>query len=450
MQVLILGGGVVGASVARTLCDNNHDVTVVEKDPARASVVDETMDARAIIGDCSRANVLFQAGATSADVCFALTDSDEANILASGVVKAMGARRVAARVSDPEFRDLSSFDYRRYFKIDRFLSLEYLTAMELARRIREPGAMLIEHFATGELEMQDVVITRESASTGKPLSELSLPPEVRVGAINRAGEVVIATASDRIEVGDRVTLLGARPQVEDAKKAFLTQSVSKSNVFIVGGGETGYCAASVLERRNYNATIFERDYERCEFLARRLKKTTVVRGDGRRRNVLEERRVGKDDIFIACTGDDEYNILACVEAIELGASCTLAVVNHQDYASVVGKLGITETVSPFEVICRQVEGLMHKGPLVFQNSTLLSGPIEVVELEVGENSPMTRAPLKDLGVPKPTLVAAVIRDNVVFIPTATFVFHPDDSIVALTLSETIPALVDLCKGEENY
>ena len=112
--------------------------------------------------------------------------------------------------------------------------------MEIARRIREPGAMLIEHFACGELEMQDVVISRESSLTGKPLSELKLPPEVRIGAITRDSVVSIATASDKIEVGDRVTLMGARPSVEATKKAFLTHSVNKRDAVIVGGGETGF------------------------------------------------------------------------------------------------------------------------------------------------------------------------------------------------------------------
>ncbi|MBQ9873215.1 MAG: Trk system potassium transporter TrkA [Thermoguttaceae bacterium] len=449
MRVLILGGGTVGSSVAKRLCERGSEVAVVEKNPDVAAALDERIDASVIPGDAAKANVLFQAGAPAADVCFALTGSDETNLLGGCVAKAMGSRRVAARVYAPEFRDVGSFDYRRQFNIDRLLSIEYLTAMEIARRVREPGAMLIEHFACGELEMQDVVITKETAATGKPLSELKLPPEARVGAINRDGVVTIASASDHIEVGDRVTLLGSRPQVESAKKTFQTQSINKRDVAIIGGGETGLYVASVLERRNYNATIFERDRVRCEFLASRLKKTTVVCGDGRRRDVLDERRVGEGDVFIACAGDDEYNIMACVEAMELGASYLLAVVRHQDYASVVGKLGINEVVSPFEVVERQVEGLMHKGALVFQNSTLLGGPIEVVELELEENSPMLDAPLKDLGVPRPTLIAAVIRDNNVLIPNANFEFRPYDTVVAIAMPENIEALVNLCENKNK-
>ncbi|MBQ4203632.1 MAG: Trk system potassium transporter TrkA [Thermoguttaceae bacterium] len=449
MRVLILGGGTVGSAVAARLCDYGHDVTIVEIRPDVAAAVDSEVDARVLVGNATYAPALFQAGVSTADVCFALTSSDEVNIFAGSVAKRMGASRVAARVYAQEYRDVSDFDYPRHFGIDRFLSLEYLTAMEVARRIREPGAMLIEHFACGELEMQDVAITRESSATDVPLAELKLPSEVRVGAISREGYVTIATANDRVQVGDRVTLLGARPQVEAAKKMFLTGSVSKQNVVIVGGGETGYFVASVLERRNYNVKIVEHDKERCNFLAGKLKNTCVTHGDGRRRNFLAEERVGSSDVFIACAGDDEYNIMSCVEAMELGVKNPLAVIKHPDYASVVWKLGIKDAVSPFEVMNRQVDGLMHKGALVFQNSTLLSGPIEVVELEVGDDSPATKAPLKSLGVPKPTLIAAVVRENVALVPNADFVFHAGDAAVALTLGDSIPGLVELFETPKN-
>ncbi len=448
MRVLVLGGGTVGSSVAKRLCQGN-DVTILEKNEEVCAKLDDELDVRVLKGDASQAEALFQAGATSADVCFALTRSDETNILASNVAKAMGTRRVASRVSDRNYYDVSSFDYRRHFKIDRFISIEYLTAMELARCIREPGAMLIEHFAAGELEMQEVLITKESSLTGKELKDLNLPSEVRVGAINHnTGEVRIAMAGDKICVGDRVTLLGARPQVEEVKKALLTRSINKRTVNIVGGGETGLFVAAVLERRNYDVKIFERDRARCETLAARLKKTTVVCGDGRRRSVLDEHRVGPGDVFVACAGDDEYNIMACVEAAELGISESLAVVKHQDYANVVERLGIEQVVSPFDVMGRQVEGLMHKGPLVFHNSALLGGPIEVVELEVGFGSVMTNAPLRELGIPRPTLIAAVIRENTVLIPNASFRFQAEDTVVALTLAERIPSLVQLFEKKE--
>ena len=450
MRVLILGGGTVGAEVAERLCARGHDVTVVERNEENASELDDKLDARVIRGDASQASVLFLADAMAADVAFALTGDDSTNLVASRVCKAMGARRVIARVFSPELRSSTSFDYLRYFDIDRLLSIEYLTAVELTRRIREPGAMLIEHFACGSLEMQDVVVTnKKSKLTNRPLHDLKLPPEVRVAAIKRRDRITIATASDRLLPDDHATLIGAREQVENVKSQLMERKSARQNVVVVGGGEIGFNVASVLAARNYNVKIIERRRDRCDFLTSRLKTATVICGDGRRKNFLDEQNVGRADAFIACAGDDEYNILSCVEAREIGAKKSLAVVANPDYASVVGKLGVDEAVSPFAVVGRQAEGLTREGALVFQNSELFSGPIDVLELEVASDSAVTYAPLKDLQFPKPTLLAAVIRENAALTPNASFEFKAKDQVVALTMEENISGVVGLFESKRK-
>ena len=443
MQTLVLGGGTVGGFIAKRLSEQGHDVTVVECRNDVCRELDQN-DVRVIPGDALKASVLFQAGATTADVCFALTSSDEANLLAGSVARGMGTRRVAARVNSIAYRDFASFDYRRHFLIDRFFSQDYMTAVELARRIREPGAMFIEHFASGELELQDVLIARESSLTGKPLSTLKLPRDVRVGAITRDGLSHIATADDQIELGDRVALVGTRMQVEKIKKELKTGSVRSQYVMIAGGGETGANLARVLCHRGYDVKIFERNMERCKQLAFQFgDSATIVHGDSRRKSVLDEQDAGKADFFVGCTGDDEYNIMACVEARDLGAKACISVIRHGDYASIVEKLDVTEAVSPYEVMARQAEGFMHAGALVFRNSTILNGPADVVEIEVGENSAATRLALRDLKLPRPTLLASVIRDNQVVMPHAEFVFERGDVVVGLTDAPNIPELVKL-------
>ena len=460
MRVLILGGGTVGASIAEFLCKKNHQVTVVDSNPAVIHGLDSELDVGVVTGSASLSSVLFQAGVTTADLCLALTGVDEVNMVASSMAKAMGATRVAARVYAKVLRDLSTFDYGDHFHIDRLLSIEHLTAMELARRIREPGAMTIEYFAHGDLELHEVAITRESASTGVPLAELKLPPEVRIGSIHRDNAITIAAADDEIRVGDRVTILGARADVEEVKKRFNTASAVKKSVAIAGGGETGFHLAQTLANRNYLVKLIESDRDRCDWLATQFDaKTSIICGDARRQKMLEEERIGASDFFVAATGDDENNILACFEAKSLGADNALAVINSPDYAGVIGKLRISvenndgsaqpssglkidHTVSPREVIERQIEGLLHTGPLVFDDPYLLGGKISVVELEVGPNSRVTREPLLNCQLPKRSLIASVVRDRFVQVPGGQFQMKAGDLVVALVYEDDIPTLVE--------
>lgn len=465
MRVLILGGGTVGASIAEFLCKKKHQVTIVDTDAQVIRNLDTDLDVGVVVGSASLSSILFQAGVMTADLCLALTGVDEVNMVASSIAKAMGATRVAARVYAKVFRDLNTFDYCSHFHIDRLISIEHLTAMELARRIREPGAMTIEYFARGDLEMHEVAITRESASTDVPLAELKLPPEVRIGSIYHEGKIKIASADDAIAVGDRITILGARADVEEVKKRFNTASVVKKLVTIAGGGEAGFHLAQTLLNRNYLVKVIESDEERCEWLSAQFdSKTSVIRGDARRKKVLAEERIGASDYFVAATGDDENNVLACFEAKTLGADNALAVINNPDYAEVVNRLKITldnpdeadknknegmkidHTVSPREVIEQQIEGLLHTGPLVFDNPYLLGGNISVVELEVEPNAPVTQATLLDCSLPKGSLLASVVRDRFVQVPGAQFQLKAGDLVVALVYEEDIPTLVEAFTG----
>ncbi|MDD3587399.1 MAG: Trk system potassium transporter TrkA [Thermoguttaceae bacterium] len=442
MQVLILGAGTVGASIASELCES-HSVTLVDNDRALIKQIEgDNMDIRTVVGSASEANVLFQAGVTTADICLALTGNDEVNIVGASMAKAMGVPRVAARVYAGIFSDLGTFDYQQHFNIDRFFSMEHLTAMEIARRIREPGAMLIEHFGGGHLEMQEVAITKPTSATSVPLAELKLPSRVRIGTITRTdGTTSIATADDKIEVGDRITILGGRDEVENVKRLFQTQSTNRESVLIAGGGEIGYQLARVLQERNYSITILEADRERCEVLSKLLRKSTIIHGDASQKKFLESEYVGAKDLFVACLGDDENNIMACVEAHELDVQTLVAVIERPDYAKIVGKFGISEAVSPQEVTSRQISGLMHNGPVIFRNSHLLGGDVDVFELVVGENALVTQNPLKNVGLSKKILVAAVVRGKDVLIPDAEFIIKENDTVLVLVDAKAQPELI---------
>jgi trk system potassium uptake protein TrkA len=443
MRIVVLGSGTVGTSIAEMLCQHRHSVTVVDKDPAATQRANDELDVRAITGSAAQSSVLFQVGVAGADLCLAVTGDDEANMVAASVAKAMGARRTVARVYSPVFRDLSTFDYQRHFQIDRLLSLEHLSAMELAREIRHPGSIAVENFARGELEMQEVAITEKTRAVGVPLKDLRFPKGVRIGSIYRHEKLAIARADDVIAVGDRISLIGTRDDIDQVKERFEIEPSQKLGVVIAGGGETGYHLAHALEGRRCGVVLIEANRERCEFLAAHLKHTTVVNADAQRRATLDEERVGSADVFVACTGDDEDNIMACIEAKELGAGTILAVVTRPDYANVVNKLGIDQAVSPRTVVARQVLGFLNTGPVISRMPLSSGGDIDVVEIEVLKDAPATEHVLANVEFPSACLIAAVIHENYVKVPGADDRLRPGDTVVALVQDAAVEDTVRL-------
>jgi len=431
MRIIVLGAGRVGTSIAGMLCRDQHDVTVVDHDVDVADHVDKELDVRVLVGSASQSSVLFQAGAAGADLCLAVTGKDEVNLIGASLAKAMGARRSVARVYAPIFRDLSTFDYQRHFHIDRLLSLEHLTAMELARAIRHPGSVAVKTVGRGELEMQEVEITAETKAVGVPLKELRLPKGVRIGSISREGQLFIAGAEDAIAMGDMITLIGTREEIDDVKEMFEVEPPRRLGVVIAGGGETGYHLAQVLGGHRCAVVVLESNRRRCDFLAEHLEHADVVHADTLRRATLEEERVGSADVFVACTGDDEDNILACVEAKELGAKQVMAVVSRPDYASVVSKLGIDRAVSPRRVVAEQVHGFLNTGPVISSLDLASGSGIHVLEIEVLEGAPITERKLASVDLPSQCLIAAVIREGFARVPGADDKLCPGDTVVAL-------------------
>ena len=436
MNIVILGAGTVGTSIADLLSLREDSVTVVDINPQKTAVINEKLDVRVVTGSASQSSVLFQSGIGNADVCLAVTGNDETNIVAASIAKSMGCRRSIARVFAPVFRDLSTFDYQRHFGIDRLLSLEHLAAMELARGIRDPSTVIVEQYARGGMEVREVVIHSEGKATRAPIKDLGLPVGVRLATIQRDNRMWIAGADDQLETGDRVTIFGRHDDMKKVKALFKTSSVAKKRIVIAGGGETGLHLAQTLEREGYPLTILELDVDRCNELAKLLDNTAIVNCDAVQRENLEEERVGNTDVFAACTGDDEDNIMMSVNASDLGAKQVLTVIDRNDYSSITEKLGIDLAVTQRSVMARQVLSYLTEGAII-SRAKLPGGLINIVEIDVVADSPVTKATLAELDLPKRFLIAAIGGQDSVRVPGGSDRIQGGDTAIILVEEDVL-------------
>ncbi|MEL7335129.1 MAG: NAD-binding protein, partial [Planctomycetota bacterium] len=163
------------------LCRRHHSVTVVDSDPEVVQRINSELDVRAVCGNAAQSTLLFQCDVFGADLVLSVTGTDEVNLVAASMAKKLGARRTVARVYAPAYHDLSTFDYQSHFGIDSMLSLEQLTATELARTIRNPDSIPLEHFARGQLEVHELEVASHAEAAGKLLKDLRLHANVRLG-----------------------------------------------------------------------------------------------------------------------------------------------------------------------------------------------------------------------------------------------------------------------------
>lgn len=446
MNVVVLGAGTVGTSIAQILCGSKHNVRLVDASREALDRSGESLDVQTVCGSACDAITLFQADILNADLCLSVTSHDEINLVGASLAKAMGARRSVARIFEPTYRDFSTFDYQRHFGIDRLLSLERLTALELAKSIRTTGVSSIENFARGGIEVQEVEVQKDSKGVGNAVHELGFAKQVRIGLITRGSQSKIPRADDVIEELDFITLVGPRKAVNEARKKFERKAPPLRRIVIAGGGEIGLNLASTLQGDRFNVVILEANEKRCQILSERLSKTTVIHADVTRRSEMEEARVGNADVFIAATGRDEDNIICGVEARELGTNRILGVVRRPDYANVLEKLGIDVAVSPREVMSRQVLGMVTGGPIL-ASSEIGHGQALCWEMEIRHESPITKAPLKDL-VLHHALITAVVREDYAWVPGADDKLQIGDTVVVMLQEDVSKEVLDLFESDE--
>ncbi|MBT5020143.1 MAG: Trk system potassium transporter TrkA [Planctomicrobium sp.] len=429
MHAVILGAGTVGCSIAQILVELDVNVCIVDEQREVLNRVEEQLDVQTVLGSACESIPLFQAGVQNAELCLAVTSRDEVNLVGASLAKVMGAKRTVARVFNPAYRDFSTFDYQRHFGIDRLLSLEKLTALELAKGLSAPGLFAVENFARGGVQVLEVGVIENSKAAGQTVRELKLPSTVRIGLLVGEDGPCVPSAEQVIRPGDKVTLIGKQEPLNDIKILFEERTQEVTSVIIAGGGEIGLHLGRLLDKKRYRVVILEADEDRCKLLASRLGSVSVLIGDATNRTELEEARVSSTDVFVAAMGRDEDNIVCGVEAKELGAKRILSIVRRPDYANVLEKIGIDVAVSPREVMAGEIVGMVMTGP-INRKSPIAGGAAEVWEVQVEEDTPCLGGQLKDLRI-QDCLIAAIVREEYVEVASGDDQLRVGDTAVTI-------------------
>ena len=81
MQIIIVGCGKVGRTLAEQLQEEDTDITLIDINPDRINEITDEVDAMGVVGNGASINTLMEAGIETADILIAVTVSDEMNLL---------------------------------------------------------------------------------------------------------------------------------------------------------------------------------------------------------------------------------------------------------------------------------------------------------------------------------------------------------------------------------
>ncbi len=432
MNIIICGAGEVGRHAAEVLgARGENNITIIDHDREKLDALEEAMDVQVLHGNGTQGEVLIEAGCDDADLFIAATNNDEVNLLAASIAKGVGAHQCIARVHHSAYFERRGLDYGKYLGIDHLVCPEYTTALAIAQTLRSPGALAVERFARGRIEMQALPVDAKAAAVGKALAELALPRSTRVAAIERNGEAFIPDRQSVIQVGDVVTLVGEVDTFEKSRRLFHSEPFGRRRIMIMGGTSLAVWLSRALRTENFSIRIFENDPVRAEELANKLDWVTVLKDDPAEADTLQEERVEQVDAFVAVTPDDEHNILAAARAKSMGAKFAVAVLQRSTYLHLLEHVGIDKAFSPRVTAVAEIQHVVDESPVKLLAS-LAEDIADVYELRVPAAArQVIGRPLHELKLPERTLVAAIQHGDEVRIPGAADTLAIGDTLVII-------------------
>jgi trk system potassium uptake protein TrkA len=417
MNILILGAGRVGESVAESLASEKNDITVIDTDPVRLASLQDRLDLKGVAGNGIQPSVLRDAGIEDTDLFIACAPLDETNLVACKVAhQIFNVPTTIARIRSPEFQDDAPLTSARDgFAVDQVICPEDSVTRTIGKLIEYPEALQVLEFAEGLLSLVAV-----RAVAGGPLVQHSLTEiprlapgaDMRIVAIYRQDKPIAdVTGTTRIEPGDEVFVLAATERLRQVLGALRKMDRPVRRLMIAGGGKVGLRLARQL-RGQLQIKILEVNRARCDYLATQLPgDILILHGDSTDEELMADENVQDMDLFLALTSDDEDNIMACLLAKRMGARRVLALINRKAYADLVQGTTIDIALSPAHAVIGELLAYVRRGDVEAVHS-LRRGAAEALEAVVRGDKGSCRMAgrrIEEIPLPRGAQIGAIVR-----------------------------------------
>lgn len=452
MNVIIVGCGRVGSTLAEKLNSDGNNVTVIDTKAEEVHTLTERYDIMGVVGNGASHIVQREAGIDNADLLIAVTNSDELNLLCCVIAKKEGNNcQTIARLRDPEYRTEAAY-LQEELDIAMVINPEYEAAKEIARVLRFPSAIKIEPFVKGKVELIKFRLPVESRIVGMSVKEVAMKyhADILVCTIERGEEAYIANGDFVFCEKDVVSIVASPKNAHEFFRKIGYKGQSVKDAMIVGGGTITHYVCEVLERSKIDLKIVEKDQALCQELSTKWPKTTVIHGNARDKELLAEEGLEQTGAFLALADLDEENILSSIYAKDASKGKVITKIKRMDYGNVLSKLDLDTTICPknitADIILRYVRSRKNTaGSNVETMYNIIQDKVEASEFIVRENSPIVGVPLAQLKFKKDILIASISRGNEVIVPRGQDVIEAGDAVIVVSKQIGLGDVADVLK-----
>ena len=447
MKIIVIGTGKVGSLLIEQLAQEGHKIVAIDRNEKKLLDIQNSLDILCLAGNAVDRNLLIDAGAGTADLVIAATNSDEVNMICCLLAKKLGASHTIARVRKPELAD--EIDV---FSEDMGLSMtinpELYAAQEIFSVLRFPGLMSVEPFRHGLFEIVEFRLAEDGPVTSMTLHELALKysSKALVCAIRRKGSTFIPDGSATLMKGDVISFAAEPKEAEHFLKLCGIKSRMPKHIIIIGAGMIAYYLIRMMHGIGMKPVILEKEADIAEEFNQLLPDVLVLNADGTNRDVLDEEGLDTADAFISLTGTDEVNILMGMYAEREGVPKVVTKISKNSMIDLIDADRVGSIVCPRDIVTSRVISYVRAAESAGSSNVetvyrISEQSAEALEFIVKEkHDDLTGIPLKDLRFREGILICAILRNRSVIIPRGNDTIEQGDHVIIAT---TLKQLTDI-------
>lgn len=450
MDIVIIGAGKLGTGIAKSLCFEDHNITIIDYNPITIESIVDKYDVQGVCGSGTHIDVLRQAQVPNADLVVSTTHSDENNILVCLMAKKLGAKYTIARVRNPEYN--AQFEFmRNELGISLMINPDFTAALEIGRIIQYPEAINIETFANGYIDMAEYKITQGSNLCANSIGSISskLTNNMLICAVERDEDVYIPNGDFILRAGDHIHVTGAHKELANIGKALInSKKKTIKNIMIIGCSRVGIYLSDMLVNLGKNVVIIEKNREKCEILFDMVPDATILNGDANDHDFLIEEGIENMDAVVTLTDSDEINFLVSLYAQKIGTPKTVTKINNIRLSRMLDDLGLDSQINVSDLSVSTITQYVRAKENISSSYMktlykLVDGKVEATEFLAGDYVSFLGTPLSKIKTKKNVLIAAINRNNEIIFPNGNDAIMANDLVVVVSKDRRLKSLNDI-------
>jgi trk system potassium uptake protein TrkA len=443
MLIVIIGVGEVGFHVAKALSQEDHDIVVIDIDPAKCRRATESLDVIVVEGNGASPRNLSAANVQEADYVLCLTRVDEVNLIASQQAHELGAKKIIARLRNQQYTARDSIIKPEKFGIDLVIHPEKEACKEIVQLVRHSYATQVMDFEGGRVQMIGIRLDKDSPIIGKSVREICEEEDrdFKFGIITvlRDGESHVPWSDYIFKYNDTAYFIVKTKWLEPLMNLLGKEATPTNSIIILGGSKMGRNLAEELQKE-MSVRLIEKKRDKAEWLASHVKDTMIIHGDGTDVELLKSENIQDADSFIAVTESEQTNLLSGMLAHHLGVKQSVIHVSTTEYMPIVHEIGVGAVLSKNMSTVNSILRFIASDETETSVMTFDEIDVEVIEFHPEPGSKVTKVPLEEINFPEDSIVGMTNHHGTLSIARGSTQLSDEDNVLVFAKSKAVPKL----------